>query len=595
MTAHRFARVAGSAAALAACATAPVPDGAPPPPPPGQIAYRVLVDRFENADPSNDRGGIAGGRLDHGFDPRRPGFYHGGDLAGVTARLGYVQDLGATAIQLGPLLGALPVAGPPGKETASHHGLWLTDLTRIDPHLGTMADLRALTAAARARGMKVYADAVLNGTADLNRYEECADAPCLYRGEAAFPYTTRGDAFGAPINAGFEATDRRPDHRALTDPGWAYTPVMPDPDPRAPEWLTAPTHYHQRGPAGADGAARARGDLPGQDDLFTEHPVVANGLVAAYAALIDAGLDGLRILDADAVDPAFLKVFSDAMAERAHLDGRTALVWGQAATTDPDALARLTRAGGLPLVQDDAFAEAARAFVADADAAPLARVFRADPLYAGGADTARRLPTRLSGPGPGRLARAVARARPGAGPDDVLALTRLGTVLLLTARGTPVLYMGDEQGFGGASAQDMLESQVASYVAEDLLGTDATAADANFDRDHPYYRFTAGLARLRAREAALSRGAHATRLAEGGLYVFSRTLGIGGAGTEIVVAINASDEQADAFVPVDPRSDTFARLVGYCASGAAARGSYPVSVPPLDFVICKSEWGAEAE
>ena len=48
-----------------------------------EIVYFVLPDRFENGDPSNDRGGLAGGRLSTGFDPAHKGFYHGGDLKGL--------------------------------------------------------------------------------------------------------------------------------------------------------------------------------------------------------------------------------------------------------------------------------------------------------------------------------------------------------------------------------------------------------------------------------------------------------------------------------------------------------------------------------
>ena len=47
-----------------------------------EIIYFVLPDRFENGDPSNDRGGIEGGRLKDGYDPTDFGFYHGGDLKG---------------------------------------------------------------------------------------------------------------------------------------------------------------------------------------------------------------------------------------------------------------------------------------------------------------------------------------------------------------------------------------------------------------------------------------------------------------------------------------------------------------------------------
>src|ERR1043165_8765720 len=70
--------------------------------PEDEVVYFVLPDRFENGDPANDRGGLQGDRLTTAFDPAAKGFYHGGDLKGLTARLGYIQGLGAPPPRLGP-------------------------------------------------------------------------------------------------------------------------------------------------------------------------------------------------------------------------------------------------------------------------------------------------------------------------------------------------------------------------------------------------------------------------------------------------------------------------------------------------------------
>ena len=94
--------------------------------PQDEVIYFLLPDRFENGDPANDRGGLKGDRLVTGFDPTAKGFYHGGDLKGLTARLGYIQDLGATAIWVGPIFRNKPVQGPAGQESAGYHGYWIT-------------------------------------------------------------------------------------------------------------------------------------------------------------------------------------------------------------------------------------------------------------------------------------------------------------------------------------------------------------------------------------------------------------------------------------------------------------------------------------
>jgi len=147
--------VAIAAALCAGTAMAGGPAAAPAPslterPPEDEIIYFVLPDRFENGDARNDRGGIEGTRLDHGFDPAHKGFYQGGDLAGLTARLDYIQRMGATAIWLAPVFRNKPVQGAPGRETSGYHGYWITDFLDVDPHFGTRAEFKALVDAAHA-------------------------------------------------------------------------------------------------------------------------------------------------------------------------------------------------------------------------------------------------------------------------------------------------------------------------------------------------------------------------------------------------------------------------------------------------------------
>ena len=177
-------------------------------PPENEIVYFVLPDRFENGDTSNDRGGVRGGRLEHGYDPAHKGFYHGGDLKGLTQRLDYIAGLGATAIWLGPIYKNKPVQGPPGQESSGYHGYWITDFTDVDPHFGTRADLKQFVDAAHARGIKIYLDIITNHTADVIKYRECPKNDCTYRSIADFPHTTLGGPDGARINDGFEGIDK---------------------------------------------------------------------------------------------------------------------------------------------------------------------------------------------------------------------------------------------------------------------------------------------------------------------------------------------------------------------------------------------------
>ena len=203
-------------------------------PPEDEIVYFMLPDRFENGDPANDRGGLEGDRYVTGFDPTSKAFYNGGDLKGLIDRLDYIQSLGATAIWLGPIYKNRPVQGNLIGSTqtamvsgvsAGYHGYWVTDFTRVDPHFGEDADMRALVEAVHSRGMKIYLDIITNHTADVISYRECPDSSCPYRSRAEFPYSTRGDAAGERINEGFLGVE--PGHQTaenfakLTRPDYA--------------------------------------------------------------------------------------------------------------------------------------------------------------------------------------------------------------------------------------------------------------------------------------------------------------------------------------------------------------------------------------
>ena len=88
--------------------------------PQDEFIYFLLPDRFENGDPTNDRGGLAGDRLSTGFDPTSKAFYNGGDLKGLLKRLDYIQSLGATAIWVAPVFKNKAVQGPRGHESSGY-------------------------------------------------------------------------------------------------------------------------------------------------------------------------------------------------------------------------------------------------------------------------------------------------------------------------------------------------------------------------------------------------------------------------------------------------------------------------------------------
>ncbi len=569
-------------------------------PPEDEVIYFVLPDRFENGDRSNDRGGLKGDRLKTGFDPTHKGFYHGGDLKGLIARLDYIQSLGATAIWLGPIYKNKPVQGAPGQESAGYHGYWITDFTRVDPHYGSNADMKAFVAATQARGMKVYLDIITNHTADVIAYRECPSWSCAYRSPADFPYSRRGGPQGELINEGFlgDQVQTPQNFARLTRPDYAYTPFVPkaEANVKVPAWLNDPIWYHNRGNTTFRGESTTMGDFAGLDDLMTENPRVVDGFIEIYGRWIDEfGIDGFRIDTAKHVNPEFWQRFVPAMQARAQQRGIPHFhIFGEVFTekVEPTLTARATRVDRLPSTIDFSFRAAVLETLAGSSGTQtLFDLFHADALYEGGAQATLQMPTFVSNHDNGRFAHYARKAFPAADDREILKRTTLAHAMMFLLRGVPVIYSGDEQGFAGDgndqdAREDMFASRVASYNDNRLVGTNATTAQANFDTSHPLYQAIAELAGLRGREPALRRGVQILRRYgdDPGLFAVSRL--DPQTGREVVVALNTSTQPLEGNVEVDVRAVEFASLHGDCASRVSAPGSYRVKLAALDFVVC---------
>ena len=569
--------------------------------PQDEVIYFVLPDRFENGDASNDMGGLQGDRLRTGFDPAHKGYFHGGDLKGLSRRLDYIQSLGATAIWLAPVFKNKPVQGPPGNESAGYHGYWVTDFTQVDPHFGSNDDFKAFVDAAHARGMKVYMDIIANHTADVLFPAECeGTGRCPYRSVADYPYQSRGGIPGARINRGFAGHDvgTTENFARLTDPNYAYTvKVAPaEKTVKVPAWLNDPIYYHNRGDTTFRGESSTTGDFVGLDDLMTENPRVIAGMVEIFGSWIDRfGVDGFRIDTAKHVNPEFWQSFVPAIQARARARGIPNFhIFGEVAHDDfqPGKLAQNTRRDKLPAVLDFAFKEGALRTIAGDGATELWRdFFSQDVLYEGGDAAALQLPTFIGNHDMGRFAYHVRRGFPRASDAELLKRVMLGHVLMLTARGVPTIYSGDEQGFVGDGGdqdarEDMFPSRVAIYNDNNLLGTTATTAQSNFDPAHPLYRLIRELADVRKRTPALRHGATVFRAGSDtpGLLAFSRIL----AGREVLVVVNTSTAPLTQNVTVDVNSGRFTPLAGRCPARASAPGSVRIRLPALGFAICNA-------
>lgn len=572
--------------------------------PEDEVIYFVLPDRFENGDRSNDRGHIKGGRLDHGFDPTSKGFYHGGDLKGLTARLDYIQGMGTTAIWFAPIFKNKPVQGRPGEESAGYHGYWVTDFTRVDPHFGTNAEFKAFVEAAHARGIKVYMDIITNHTADVIDYVEGEQTGYAYRSKGDYPYSRRSGPNGSVINKGFAGDDvaTAENWAKLTDPTYAYTPVVRPAERKVkvPAWLNDITLYHNRGNSAWIGESSVYGDFSGLDDLATENPRVVDGMIEIFGDWIDKyKIDGFRIDTAKHVNPQFWQKFVPAMLERAEANGIHHFhIFGEIAYEEPTATlaAQVMAESGLPYALDMGFAKAAQLVVSGKDSPrTMAEFLAQDAIYPGGAKTALGLPTFLGNHDFGRFSMFVRQMSGSDDEGELLSRLMLGHAMLFTLRGVPTVYYGDEQGFisdgnDQLAREDIFPSKVAVYNDNNLIGTDATTAQSNFDTGHPLYRLIGTLAKARTSRPALRRGLTTVRAFDHdgpGLLAVERH--DPATGDRVLLVYNTSLKELSRNIEVSYRATGVAPLLGPCPADLAAPGAVHVTLPPLGFAACVLE------
>lgn len=126
------------------------------------VVYFMMTDRFFDGNESNNK---ASGADTFGDNP---GLYHGGDFAGVTAKLDYLQDLGVNTIWLTPIVKNIQgvAVTDEGKDdvpyNAAYHGYWASDFTKLNPTLGTTEEFKTMISEAHKRGMRIMVDIVVN-------------------------------------------------------------------------------------------------------------------------------------------------------------------------------------------------------------------------------------------------------------------------------------------------------------------------------------------------------------------------------------------------------------------------------------------------
>lgn len=145
---------------------------------PQDFIYFLMPDRFCDADPANNHTT----KSPDIYDRTKSRFYHGGDLRGITSKLDYIQSLGATAIWTTPIYDNNDAPDlkemhpePGGIErvpTTGYHGYGAVDFYSVDEHFGTLDELRAFIDQAHRRGLKVIQDQVANHTGPYHTWAQ---------------------------------------------------------------------------------------------------------------------------------------------------------------------------------------------------------------------------------------------------------------------------------------------------------------------------------------------------------------------------------------------------------------------------------------
>jgi glycosidase len=149
------------------------------------VIYLLMPDRFSDGDSSNNDPPQSRGLYDRANKFR----YHGGDFQGIINHLPYLKDLGVTAIWLTPWYDNVnhpdEIEKKEGGTTTGFHGYGAIDFYGVEEHFGTQAKLRELIEEAHKQGIKIIQDEVANHTGPYHPWVEDSPTPTWYNGTRA--------------------------------------------------------------------------------------------------------------------------------------------------------------------------------------------------------------------------------------------------------------------------------------------------------------------------------------------------------------------------------------------------------------------------
>jgi len=179
------------------------------------VVYLITPDRYANGDVTNDSVEGYEDKLNRDDEYGR----HGGDIEGVARHLDYIANMGFTQVWLNPVLeNAMP--------RTSYHGYATTDFYKVDPRFGSNESYRDFVAKARAKGIGVIMDMIVNHSGSEYWWADDLPTKDWYN----FPLTHKRTSHARTTNQDPYSSEY--DRVAFAD-GW-FSETMPDLNQRNP-------------------------------------------------------------------------------------------------------------------------------------------------------------------------------------------------------------------------------------------------------------------------------------------------------------------------------------------------------------------------
>lgn len=463
-----------------------------------EAVYFVVTDRFVNGDPANDHRDQGGAHPTFDLPIECPDGiggnvgYLGGDFRGLLDNVGYIRDLGFTAVWITPIVDNPDEAFTGGDEIScgssltdrgktGYHGYWGVNFHKLDEHLPSEGlDFAAFTAGMRGNGLKTVLDIVAN------------------HGSPAFTMPRPQPGFGQVFDAGGALVA---DHQNLHPTG-----LDPANEPLHRFFNTEP-------------------DLAQLADFDEDNPEVMEYLAGAYLQWIGQGADAFRIDTIRHMPHPFWKAFTDRI--RAEHPGF--FMFAEAFNYEAGAIAEhtLPENGGVSVLDF-----------------PMKAAM--DEVFAGGAGYERLAPALHLVGGPYHNVYELATfydnhdmPRMDASDEGFIDAHNW----LFTARGIPVVYYGSEVGFMRGRGE---HAGNRNYFGQERV--DAAPA-------HPIHQSLGRIARLRRDSVALQRGVQVVARLEGDEAVFYRVHEGAEAAQTALVVLNKGDAPARVALGEVPAAD----------------------------------------